>query len=258
MSDVTLILQGIKQNDPGATEKLLPLVDEELRRLAAARMAQEAAGQTLQPTALVHEAWLQLVGSGERSWENRAHFFGAAADAMRRILIEKARRKARIKHGGGQARVDIADIELAETTPDDNVLQGRVLLGDKMESAREYVVGTRDRCDDTVMRIRSVRDARYRYLRNFTTELPFLGPNNYKETHYPVWNLLKELHAAGKLTPAQELFCQPRMPEEELYDLQTDPHQIHNLATSPKPEHQAELKRMRAALAQWSVDTGDK
>jgi N-sulfoglucosamine sulfohydrolase len=155
--------------------------------------------------------------------------------------------------------IDFATTMLALAgAPKPPKMQGRVFLGDRAEPAREFVFGTRDRCDDTVMRIRSVRDARYRYLRNFTPEVPFLGPNNYKETHYPVWNLLKELHAAGKLTPAQELFCQPRMPEEELYDLQTDPHQIHNLATSPKSEHQAELKRMRAALAQWTAETGDK
>jgi RNA polymerase sigma factor (TIGR02999 family) len=122
VSQVTLILDAINRGERRASEELLPLVYEELRRIAAARMAQEAAGQTLQPTALVHEAWLQLVGNGERSWQNRAHFFGAAADAMRRILIDKARRKARLKHGGGQARVDIANIDLAETTPDDNVL----------------------------------------------------------------------------------------------------------------------------------------
>jgi RNA polymerase sigma factor (TIGR02999 family) len=85
-------------------------------------MAQESAGQTLQPTALVHEAWLQLGGSGDRNWQSRAHFFGAAADAMRRILIDKARRKARLKHGGGQSRLNIDELELAQTAPDDNVL----------------------------------------------------------------------------------------------------------------------------------------
>ena len=122
MGDITLMLQAVEHGEKLVSEDLLPLVYEELRRLAAARMAQEAAGQTLQPTALVHEAWLQLVGSGERSWQNRAHFFGAAADAMRRILIDKARRKARIKHGGGQLRVDIQDMDLVETTPDENVL----------------------------------------------------------------------------------------------------------------------------------------
>lgn len=122
MSDVTLILDAINRGESQASEKLLPLVYEELRRMAAARLAREAAGQTLQPTALVHEAWLQLVGDGDRTWENRAHFFGAAADAMRRILIDKARRKSRLKHGGGQVRLDIDHIELAETTPDDNIL----------------------------------------------------------------------------------------------------------------------------------------
>ena len=122
MSEVTLILEAIGRGESQTTEKLFPVVYEELRRLAAARMAQESAGQTLQPTALVHEAWLQLVGERNRSWQNRAHFFGAAADAMRRILIDKARRKSRLKHGGGQSRLDIAELELAETTPDDNVL----------------------------------------------------------------------------------------------------------------------------------------
>ncbi len=122
MSEITLMLEAVAQGQKQASEKLLPLVYEELRRLAVVRMAKEAAGQTLQPTALVHEAWLQLVGGGERSWQNRAHFFGAAADAMRRILIDKARRKARIKHGGGQVRINIQDIELAEASPDENVL----------------------------------------------------------------------------------------------------------------------------------------
>jgi RNA polymerase sigma factor (TIGR02999 family) len=122
MSEITLMLQSVGHGESEAAEKLLPLVYDELRRLAAARMAQESAGQTLQPTALVHEAWLQLVHGGDRTWQNRAHFFGAAAEAMRRILIDKARRKSRLKHGGGQSRLDIANLELAETTPDDNLL----------------------------------------------------------------------------------------------------------------------------------------
>jgi RNA polymerase sigma factor (TIGR02999 family) len=122
MSDITLVFDAINRGERQASEELLPLVYDELRRIAAARMAQESAGQTLQPTALVHEAWLQLVGEGGRSWQNRAHFFGAAADAMRRILIDKARRKSRLKHGGGQSRLDIDELELAEMTPDENVL----------------------------------------------------------------------------------------------------------------------------------------
>lgn len=137
-------------------------------------------------------------------------------------------------------------------------MQGRVFLGDGAEAPREYVFGTRDRCDETVMCLRSVRDARYRYIRNFMPETPFLAHNQYKETQYPVWNLLKELHAQGKLTPAQEFLCQPHMPEEELYDLQTDPDEIHNLATSRTPEAQAALKRLRGILEQWMREVHDQ
>jgi RNA polymerase sigma factor (TIGR02999 family) len=122
MSDITLMLQAVARGERQASADLLPLVYQELRQLAAARMTRETAGQTLQPTALVHEAWLRLAGDGNRNWENRAHFFGAAAEAMRRILIENARRKSRLKHGGGQARVDIAELELADFTPDDKIL----------------------------------------------------------------------------------------------------------------------------------------
>jgi len=121
-AEITQVLHAIARSEEGAAEKLLPLVYAELRRLAAARMAHEMPGQTLQPTALVHEAWLRLVGDGDRTWQNRAHFFGAAAEAMRRILIERARHKSRLKHGGGQVRFNIEDLELADATPDDKVL----------------------------------------------------------------------------------------------------------------------------------------
>jgi len=119
---ITLALEAIGRNEQGASEKLLPLVYVELRRLAGAKMSREAGGQTLQPTALVHEAWLRLVADQDRTWQNRAHFFGAAAEAMRRILIERARHRSRLKHGGGQTRLNIEDLELADTTPDDKVL----------------------------------------------------------------------------------------------------------------------------------------
>ena len=122
MSDITLMLEAIAAGDRHASEQLLPLVYGELRRLAAARMAQEAAGHTLQPTALVHEAWLRLVGGQKQSWQNRAHFFGAAAEAMRRILIERARRKSRLKRGSGEALLDIADFDVAAAMPDDKIL----------------------------------------------------------------------------------------------------------------------------------------
>ena len=91
-------------------------------------------------------------------------------------------------------------------------MQGRVFLGDRAEPPREYAFGARDRCDETVFRFRTVRDARYRYIRNFTPDRPFLQANDYKEQQYPVWNLLKELHAEGKLTPVQDRLCAPTMP----------------------------------------------
>jgi RNA polymerase sigma factor (TIGR02999 family) len=129
MSDLTLMLQAVGRGEGRTLDELLPLVYDELRQLAAARMALESAGHTLQPTALVHEAWMRLVGDGDRTWKNRAYFFGAAAEAMRRILIESARRKSRLKHGGGQERLNIADLELADTTPDEKVL----LINDALE-----------------------------------------------------------------------------------------------------------------------------
>ena len=122
MSGVTLILQRVQQGDPKAAEELLPLVYDELRRLAAHRMANELPGQTLQPTALVHEAWLRLVGNQNQQWEGRAHFFAAAAEAMRRILIDCARRKRAERHGGGQQRVDIGEVNVASPTEDDQLL----------------------------------------------------------------------------------------------------------------------------------------
>jgi RNA polymerase sigma factor (TIGR02999 family) len=122
MNDITRVLEAMGKGSRAASEELLPLVYDELRRLAVIRMARESAGQTLQPTALVHEAWLQLAGSGDRDWQSRAHFFGAAADAMRRILIDKARRKSRLRHGGGQSRLNLDEVDLAQVTPDDSVL----------------------------------------------------------------------------------------------------------------------------------------
>jgi RNA polymerase sigma factor (TIGR02999 family) len=122
ISDVTQILEAVQNGDPKAADELLPLVYEELRKLAAAKMAHEAAGHTLQPTALVHEAWLRLVGDQDKEWAGRAHFFAAAAEAMRRILIDKARRRRAVRHGGEQQRVDIEELDLACAIPDDQLL----------------------------------------------------------------------------------------------------------------------------------------
>jgi RNA polymerase sigma factor (TIGR02999 family) len=123
MSDVTLILSQIEQGDPKAAEKLLPLVYEELRRLAAAKLAMEKPGQTLQATALVHEAYIRLVDVAKAEhWNSRWHFFSSAAEAMRRILIEHARKKGRQRHGGGFTRIELDDANLITNLPPDELL----------------------------------------------------------------------------------------------------------------------------------------
>src|SRR6266566_9838810 len=122
MSDATLLLHAVEQGDPTAAERLLDLLYGELRRLATSKMARESPGQTLQPTALVHEAWLRLVGSKSPRFENRAHFFSAAAEAMRRILIDRARRKLTMRHGGGVDRIDLEGQELAAPAEDEQLL----------------------------------------------------------------------------------------------------------------------------------------
>jgi RNA polymerase sigma factor (TIGR02999 family) len=122
VNDVTNILHAIEQGEPKAAEQLLPLIYEELRKLAAARIAQEAPGQTLQATALVHEAWLKLAGSDRQHWRGRAHFFGAAAEAMRRILIDKARRKASHKRGADPGREELHESRIELHAPSDEIL----------------------------------------------------------------------------------------------------------------------------------------
>jgi RNA polymerase sigma factor (TIGR02999 family) len=122
VSDVTKILEAIQKGDAKAADDLFPLVYEELRRVANSKMAHEAPGHTLQPTALVHEAWLRLAGNENPRWESRAHFFGAAAEAMRRILIDNARRKHALRHGGGQQRLSLDDVDLAAAAEDEQLL----------------------------------------------------------------------------------------------------------------------------------------
>jgi len=135
MNDLTQSLCAIHEGDPNAAEKLLPLVYDELRRLAAVKMAQEAPGQTLQATALVHDAYLRLVDVDRaQNWNSRGHFFAAAAEAMRRILIEKARGKGRLKHGGGRQRVNLEEILAADDTPANELLALDEAL-DRLEQA---------------------------------------------------------------------------------------------------------------------------
>lgn len=133
MSEVTLLLEAVGQGEEAASEKLLPLVYDELRHLATSRMAREEGGQTLQPTALVHEAWLRLTSQKERTWNNRAHFFRVAALAMRRILVDRARHKASLKCGGNAQRMNIDDLDLCEASPDDRILLIDEALG-RLES----------------------------------------------------------------------------------------------------------------------------
>src|SRR5436190_12410379 len=129
MSDVTRILESIERGNAQASLELLPLVYEELRKLAAHKMANEAAGQTLQPTALVHEAWLRLSGAENQQWDGRGHFFAAAAESMRRILIERARRKNALKRAGDLERVNLDDVDVAALADGDTLL----LINDALE-----------------------------------------------------------------------------------------------------------------------------
>jgi RNA polymerase sigma factor (TIGR02999 family) len=122
MSEVTRILEAIEKGDPRAAEELLPLVYQELRDLAAQRLAREKPGHTLQATALVHEAYLRLLGDGGQEWDGRAHFFAAAAEAMRRILVESARHKLRLKHGGGRRRIELDEGLLPIEPPVEDVI----------------------------------------------------------------------------------------------------------------------------------------
>jgi RNA polymerase sigma factor (TIGR02999 family) len=122
MSDVTQILEALAHGDPTVADELLPLVYDQLRRLAAARMAQEPPGQTLQPTALVHEAWLRLAGAKPQGWNGREHFFRAAAEAMRRILVDRARQRAAEKRGGNPHRTELSDSKVPVFVEDDQLL----------------------------------------------------------------------------------------------------------------------------------------
>ena len=135
-------------------------------------------------------------------------------------------------------------------------MQGVVFLGESAGPPRKHVFGARDRCDETVFRFRTVRTERYRYIRNFTPERPFLQKNDYKERQYPVWTLLKDLDAAGKLTPLQKTLTAPTMPEEELYDVVADPHETQNLAKSA--EHASVLKDLRSVLDRWIEESNDQ
>jgi arylsulfatase A-like enzyme len=134
-------------------------------------------------------------------------------------------------------------------------MEGRSIVGEGVKK-RDYIIAARDRMDETVDKMRCVRTKEYKYIKNYMPERPYMQPNNYKETQYPMWNLMKELNAQGKLSPAQALFCAPVKPAEELYNIKSDPYELNNLALSPK--HNKTLLHMRGILANWITETGDK
>ena len=140
-------------------------------------------------------------------------------------------------------------------------MEGKVFLepganGDwRPVNKHDYIIAARDRCDETIDRIRCVRTKQFKYIRNFLPDRPYTQRNDYKERSYPVLNLMKELHSQGKLTPVQELFMAPRKPIEELYDIKNDPYEINNLADSP--QYGRTLEKMRAILQRWIEETGD-
>lgn len=150
--------------------------------------------------------------------------------------------------------ISVTSLKLAGITIPKH-MHGQVFLGPEAAPARKYIIGARDRCDETVDRIRSVHTHQYNYIRNFMPEKPYTQTNEYKETNYPVLNIMKKLHKEGKLNATQQLFMVARKPDEELYDLKADPWEIHNLAKDPK--HQQTLKEMRKILDGWIKDTND-
>ena len=142
----------------------------------------------------------------------------------------------------------------AASVPVPSTLHGRDMLAAN-HTPRTHIFAARDRCDTAIERMRAVLDSRYKYIRNFLPGIPYMQPNPYKEREYPTWNLVKQLHAEGKLNAVQSLFAAPSKPVEELYDLASDPHEVVNLASAA--EHASRLKAMRAELDAWLAEVGD-
>ena len=165
------------------------------------------------------------------------------------------------KHPVSGIDISATVLKIAGIEPPD-YMEGKVFLKPagkgtfRPAEMRKHIIAARDRCDETVDRIRCVRTKRYKYIRNFMPERPYTQKNAYKERSYPMLKLMKELHAQGRLTPVQTLFMAPRKPDEELYDIGADAYEINNLANSPR--HQRALKQMRAILNKWIKDSGDQ
>jgi arylsulfatase A-like enzyme len=155
----------------------------------------------------------------------------------------------------------ISSIDISATTlhiagiPIPKYMEGRPIIGPGVKK-REFIIAAKDRMDETVDKMRAVRTKKYKYIKNYYPERPYMQPNKYKETEYPVWNLMKDLYQQRKLTPEQALFCAPTKPPEELYDIEADPDELYNLASSPK--YQKTVKKMRRTLEKWIIESDDK
>lgn len=167
-------------------------------------------------------------------------------------------------HAGKTNEQLVSLIDLTATTlalagiPKPAGMQGRIFLGDKPDPARDVVFSARDRTDEAVQRIRAARGPRFRYIRNFMPDKPYLAPHHYKDTRFPIGNVLREMNAAGRLSGPALALLATRLPNEELYDTESDPYEVRNLAASGDPVHQQMLREMRATLEQWIEEAGDR
>ena len=259
MSDVTQILSAIEAGDPKAAEELLPLVYDELRKLAAARLAEEKPGQTLQATALVHEASVRLVGSDAATqWNGRGHFFAAAAEAMRRILVDQSRRRQAAKRGGQIAREELRESLIAAPEADADILAVNEALEQlsAVDPVAARLVGLRFFAGGAVGRAAPDR------VMDGQSLTPLLGQG--AETQNWRKDFLVELYR--HLPPAQngdvskalrtehEVYVEYRSGPRELYDHRTDPYQVQNIYATADPDHIADLS---ARLAELAVSRGN-
>jgi N-sulfoglucosamine sulfohydrolase len=219
----------------------------------------------LETDGLLEETVVIFFGDNGRLEHRGLNWCYDSGDRVPMIIRWPERFPAPPQYRPGRTSEDVVSLlDLTATTlaiagiPRPPGMHSRVLLGDGADPPRRYAFSARDRCDDAVQRIRAVRSRRYRYIRNFMPEKPFMALHRYKDACYPVVPLMWRLHREGKLTPAQEVLMNPRLPDEELYDLDRDPYEIDNLAASTRPEHERVKKELRSALFRWIDETNDR
>jgi len=219
----------------------------------------------LESDGLLEETVVIFFGDNGRLEHRGLHWCYDSGDRVPMIIRWPKNFPAPKQYRSGRVNQDVVSLlDLTATTLDvagisrPPGMHSRIFLGNDADAPRKFAFTARDRCDEVVQRVRAVRGSRYRYIRNFMPETPFNAFHRYKAVCYPVVRLMWELHREGKLTPAQEVLMAPRLPEEELYDLERDPYEIANLAMSPRPEHQRALREMRSALLGWIDETKDQ